>query len=757
MKIRAKILIFIALLLIGLPVGLFFSWCINTILAGNTLDLNNFNIDESIEILKTDEKFRQLMLYIEILITTGISAIFLIKKRDTFESDTTEITNNIRTPTTIGQGQHGTARWLKKSEYSQTFSHYRVDVKDKPFIEPKIKKIDIKKLFLGMTPIVKIKKMYRKFSGKMSDAGKAISRKWRKTRIFKILSVVSGFFSMVYNKICTFINIENKSSGGLVVGYEKHGKTEKIYYLSDDVHSLVIGTTRSGKTRCMVIQTIAFTALSGESIIISDPKGELADYCTLYLKNLGYDVILLDFKQPLKSQRYNFLQLIIDAVNRKDFTSAGDLIQDITWSLVPKPKYSDPLWSHGEAAVISGAIAAVVCDNKDKPELQNLTNVYHFILNMCQEQFIETEPGKYESTILLNDYIANLPDEHLAKGIFGVAKIAPNRTRGSFYASALSTLQLFINQNIYSMTNTSDFILSETGNKKQAVFIILPDEKTTFYSVASMFVKQQYAALIDNADKRGGRLKNRVNFILDEFGNFTVISDFTTMLTVGGGRGIRFNLFVQSLAQIEEKYGRESAQTIADNCHCWAYLKTTDDGTASKISKRLGHYTTSSYSRSSSLSGASSNSSSSMNLISRPLLTEDEIMRIERPHTLVMYSGRFPAITRLPDLSMWQFNADLGLGDKEHNRIVRETREKEREVRKSEPIKLWGIWNDIINRKKTEFQQQMKSPEENKNQEENEKPPNLSKRQNFTNDNRSRNGDIEDIFSQCVNSEQPHD
>jgi type IV secretion system protein VirD4 len=217
----------------------------------------------------------------------------------------------------------------------------------------------------------------------------------------------------------------------------------------------------------------------------------------------------------------------------------------------------------------------------------------------------------------------------------------------------------------------------------------------TFYSLASLFVYQHYVALTGTADERGGRLKIRVNFILDEFGNFTEIPAFSNLLTVGGGRGMRFNLFVQSISQIEHKYGREQTQTILDNCHAWIYLKTANVETASQIAKKLGQYTTSSYSRSSSYnsSGTSSgNVSNSMNLIARPLLTEDEILRIERPYALVMLAGQYPAIMRLPDISEWQFNLALGLGDEEHNRKLRAMREKAREARAPTPIELWGIW-----------------------------------------------------------------
>ena len=100
---------------------------------------------------------------------------------------------------------------------------------------------------------------------------------------------------------------------------------------------------------------------------------------------------------------------------------------------------------------------------------------------------------------------------------------------------------------IRDSTHTSDFTLSDLGTKKQALFVILPDEKTTFYPIASLIVSQQYELLAEAADKRGGRLERRVNFLLDEFGNFTPISDMTNKLTVAAGRGMRYALYVQGL------------------------------------------------------------------------------------------------------------------------------------------------------------------------------------------------------------------
>ena len=415
------------------------------------------------------------------------------------------------------------------------------------------------------------------------------------------------------------------------------------------------------------------------------------EYTSPYLESKGYKVITLYFKNPMKSNRYNYLQPVIDAVKNKDFRKAEEYAWDITNSLVgDENSHSEKIWRDGEMSVIAGAIMSVVFDNQDRPEYQNLTNVYMFISEMCKTIGNNQMP--------LNKYIEGLKDEHPAKSVFSIAKIAPDKTRSSFFTSALTTLKLFVNKSIYSMTCKSDFTLTDAGKERVATFIILPDEKTTYYSLASLFVYQNYVALVERADSRGGELFKRVNYILDEFGNFSSIPAFSNMLTVAGGRKIRFNLFLQSFSQLETKYGREVAENIRDNCQTWIYLKTASTETATIISKKLGTYTTSTYSMSNSYARYQSGSNSeSMNLISRPLLTEDEIMRIERPYLLVIPTGMFPIMSTLPDISKWKFNKLFGMGNQEHNTKLRKAREEERAVREIEPMQLWGIWEHFTN------------------------------------------------------------
>ena len=480
---------------------------------------------------------------------------------------------------------------------------------------------------------------------------------------------------------------QNISNGGIVVKYNSKGNYENISIVSDNKHLICLGNTGAGKTRRILIESLCTLGLAGESIIVSDPKGELYQMTSHFFKNLGYEVNVIDFKTPKKSSKYNFLQPIINAIEENDIKKAEDMTWDLVENIVQKAGVnSDPLWENGEKSIIAGSIMTVLLENKNNKEYQNLTNVYSFISNMCQ-----TDENDY---MPLTEYIENLPEENPAKKIFSISTIAPEKTRSSFFTSALSTLRLFSTNSIYTMTNDSDFRLEDIGLKKCIRYIILPDERTTFYTLATLFVSQQYQALVNLADNRGGKLKIRNNFILEEFGNFTKIANFENMLTVSRSRNIRFSMFLQSFSQLETKYTKTVAQNIMDNAQIWIYLRTSSYETAEIISKKLGSYTVSVNSQSNSVSRHSDNISESMNLIGRNLLTPDEVLRFETPYALVLQSGYFSAKTEIPDLSKWKFNKVLGLGNEEENRIIRKKVENERKVLEEEKIKLWKIWED---------------------------------------------------------------
>lgn len=127
----------------------------------------------------------------------------------------------------------------------------------------------------------------------------------------------------------------------------------------------------------------------------------------------------------------------------------------------------------------------------------------------------------------VGEEVPRIPNpNHPAIGAFAPALVASSKTRQSFFASALTTLVLFTDQYVARMTSTTEIRAEDLANKKTVLYLILPDEKLTYYSLCALFVNQIYQQLVNIADNGGGRLKNRVNFILDEFGNFAPIPNF---------------------------------------------------------------------------------------------------------------------------------------------------------------------------------------------------------------------------------------
>lgn len=700
---KEKIVMLSTIIFIGTLFNLFFTTFFDIMLLNK--DINNFFL-HLLNCLTGITKFeRQSMIFINfecLLLLCGV--LFVFENKRTYQSELKKVTDDIFTPSSVGQFQHGSSRWLAEKEKDKIFDFYILNPSNEIIS-------DLIKTGYNNLDFIKNKETDEKIKNTdnvKSNESKDNIQKTKNTQENKEKIKGDVFNETVdytfkadnVKKPCITANktAEKKGeeqpkndkyklieSGGIVIGMTKEGNKEKIHYISDDTHTLTVGATRSGKTRTLVLQSICLLGLAGESMVMSDPKAELFEYTSEFLQKIGYEVICIDFRNTEKSTRYNLLQPVIDAVKRNDIEKAEMYAWDITNILVGDNTSQEKIWENGEKSIIAASILCVVYDNINRPDFQNLTNVYWFVAEM-NKPIANTTP--------MQEYVKTLKPDHPARALLSISDIAPSRTKGSFFTSALTTLRLFTSKSVYAVTNRSDYDIADMGRKKQALFVILPDEKTTYYPIASLIVSQLYELLVKQADERGGRLINRVNFLLDEFGNFTKIEDFTNKLTVAGGRGIRFNLFLQSFEQLTEKYSKETASIVKSNCQTWVYLQADDKETLQEISDKLGKYTTSSY----QLSGqygkfVNPTTSNTLSLTARELLTIDEVRRISRPYQMVM-SRSYPAMMKSPDLSQWYFNKILGLGDKEHNRKVREEREKKRPVvtKELKSMPLWNIW-----------------------------------------------------------------
>lgn len=637
-----RIPVCIFLFVSGSLIALLFSNALNDMIIYGKLTTRMTDLSALMGNVLAHDKLRQLFLLLEALVALMCVVYYVCAKR-TYQADTYKVTDSISIPMPYGQGQHGTAWFMRKKEMKKCYTSLSVSE-----IDPTVQKL----LHNG-------------------------DERFKATENGKVISHPDIIEKSLYDK------------AGIVLARETSSGSEQLPCITKDVHTLTIGGTGCGKTRCLVLQSICALALAGEGIVVNDPKGEIYHYTHLLLESLDYEIKVVDFQSPRKSDHYNPLQIIIDAVNDDRIDDAQTFAWDLVTFIVEKNDHSEPIWTNGEMAVVAAAILCVVFDNKDNPQYQNLTNVYHFIANMC----------KTENKVMpIDAYMKKLPESHPAKALIAIAKIAPDRMGGSFYTSALTTLRLFITNDVYRVTCESEFSLDDFGKKpKQALFFILPDQKTTYYPIVTLLVSQQYEQLVTYAKRHGNRLPYRVNFILDEFGNFTAITDFNAKLTVSRGYGIRWNLFLQDFNQLVEKYGKEVSGIIKGNCRYWIYLQSNDVETNEEVSKRLGTYTTSTY----SLGGttqkyAAPSSSTNIQLSQRNLLNVDEIGQIQRPYQLVI-SDTPPSVMYSPDISKWLFNRMLGLGNEKHNSQLIELDENARPDRgeKRTVQQIWKPWEEL--------------------------------------------------------------
>ncbi len=472
-------------------------------------------------------------------------------------------------------------------------------------------------------------------------------------------------------------------AGGIIYGMKKiNSDKEKIWINTDDVHTLIIGATRSGKSRKIILPSIWEIAKCGESMILGDPKGELYISSKEYLEKMGYKVIVLNFREPAKGNQWNMLEMVNRAVDEGDVPKATEMAWDIANAIShQKPSTSsEPIWENGEESTIAALILLTVLNSEFRFQ-KHMTTAYYLLAEYGQPLDDDSVP--------LMDYIRNLPVRHPAKSAFATASIAPYKTRASFFTQALADLRLFSDPNISDMTSFQDHEFESIGIDKTAVFLIIPDEKSTRNVLATLYINQVYQALVELANKRGGRIPRRVNFILDEFGNLPPIPDFDKKITVAGGRGMRFTIAVQDVAQLKKLYDKNS-QTITGNCHNWIYIKTADVETAKLISEKTGKYTVETDNTSSSVQSKGHSRSYGVSLTGRSLLLPDEVLRWDNNNSLVMPISYFPARYPLPDLSEYKANKEFGFrDDREYNRQLIEERWNNVITREIQEVTIW--------------------------------------------------------------------
>ena len=372
------------------------------------------------------------------------------------------------------------------------------------------------------------------------------------------------------------IKISDQQTKAAGVALINNGK--EMWVDNGENHTLVVGATASGKTTAVVDPLVQNLAKAGESIIITDPKGELYRNHYEMLKARGYNIIVLNFRDANMGNAWNPLALPYRLYKEGNADKAIELLEDVALNILHNEKTDDPFWQSSAADYFSGLALGLFEDGEEDEVHLNSIN---YMSTAGEERFA--------SSNYIKEYF-QLKGETSSPYIFASNTItAPNETKGSILSVFRQKIRIFsTKEQLSEMLSYSDFEMRDIGTKKTAVFMIIHDEKTTYHALATIFIKQCYETLIDVAQKSGGTLPFRTNFILDEFANMPPLKDVTAMVTAARSRKIRFTFIIQNFAQLNEVYGREDAQTIRSNCGNLIYLLTTELAALEEISKLCG-------------------------------------------------------------------------------------------------------------------------------------------------------------------------
>ena len=361
-------------------------------------------------------------------------------------------------------------------------------------------------------------------------------------------------------------------------GVPLYSENGKIWVDDGESHSLIIGATGSGKTYCIVNPLVHILAKKGESMIITDPKGEIYENNANFLRDRGYDIVLLNFRNPQKGNTWNPLSLPYRLYKSGNMDKCNELLRDLAINILHDEKTDDPFWQNTSADYFVALAQGLFQDTEEK---------YININSIIQMLTIGEE--KYGASNYAKEYFKMKEPSNPAYINAAGTIDAPNETKGSIISVFRQKINIFaMAENLSEMLSRSNFDMMNVGRKKTAVFLIIQDEKRTYHALTTIFVKQCYESLIDVAQENGGKLFVRTNFILDEFANMPELKDITTMITAARSRQIRFDLIIQNFAQLNQVYGKENAETIKGNCGNMIYLLSSELSALEEISKLCG-------------------------------------------------------------------------------------------------------------------------------------------------------------------------
>ena len=422
-----------------------------------------------------------------------------------------------------------------------------------------------------------------------------------------------------------------QNPAGLVAGaVREKGPVHQAWILGQDGHNLLLGAPGAGKSLKVMMPSIAVIAQGGENLVVTDPKGELKEAMAPLLQNQGYRIATLDLRFPARSVRWNPLQPIQQALQAGAWADATRMANDLATLVAAQgaPGGDNGAFWAQSARAIGAALALLVADQAPSAQ-SHLASAYAVLTQQAGQ---------------LDTIMQALPLHHPARQAYGPLLTGSAETRQNQLSVVAVSLSLFADPNIAWLTAQSDWQPDQLLSPRTAVFIVVPDDSATYYPLAALFVQQLLQTLAAAAATRPrGRLAVPVHFLLDEFGNLPKIPDFDKALAVARGRGIRITLALQSLSQLDDRYGQKTAETMRNSCNTWVYLSANDNDTARIVSDKIGQTTIETTSQGQNWQTGSRQWSQNTSQTGRALVTLDEVLRWRPDHTLLLQMGQLPA------------------------------------------------------------------------------------------------------------------
>ena len=398
---------------------------------------------------------------------------------------------------------------------------------------------------------------------------------------------------------------------------------------------LVIGGSGAAKTRSFVLPNIL---TANTNYVITDPKSEVLLATGSYLKEQGYDVRVLNLVNLEQSDGYNPFCYLRD---EKDVLK---LVNNLIQSTTPKGSHeSDPFWTKAETALLQAIILMLF---QEAPEYEQNFSMVMRVLEYAEVR--EEDEGHVSPLDLLFESIERRKPDSVAVRQYKVFKLAAGKTAKSILVSTAVRLAPFNLPQIQALTEHDDMDLYTLGEKKVALYAVIPDNDNTFNFLVSLLYAQAFQALYYSADQiHHGPLPRHVRFVLDEFAAMP-LPGFTRELATMRSRSISASVIIQNMAQIKELY-KDSWETTPGNCDTILYLGGNESSTHKYVSEMLGKATIDTQTHGQT-KGKSGSYSTNFQMSGRELLTPDEVRKLDNRYALLFIRGASPVMDEKYDL-----------------------------------------------------------------------------------------------------------